>query len=191
MNVAETASTFAETIVNNATVNSAKTKEEKVTLLNAKMENAIAMFMNIHARFLFETAFYDERTVGIVSEKRISELMVKAQKEAYCDMLSNYHPHFWCSKLHFYIDSVPFYNFPYTFGFLFSLGLYAEYEKKPDGFEDKYIALLQDTGRMKVEELAKKHLQVDISKEDFWLAGIRLLEKDVQEFIELTNELKS
>lgn len=189
MNVAETASTFAETIINNATVANAKTKEEKITLLNTKMENAIAMFLNIHARFLFETAYYTERSQGIVSEQRISELMLNAQKEAYGDSLSAYHPHFWCSKLHFFIDSVPFYNFPYTFGFLFSLGIYAEYQKNPEGFEEKYIALLRDTGSMKVEELALKHLGVDLTKPDFWEAGIQLVAQDAEEFILLTNEM--
>lgn len=188
MNVAETASTFAETIIGNATVANAKTKEEKITLLNAKMENATAMFLNIHSRFLFEDSFYAERSKGIVSEQRLNELMVNAQKEAYCESLSSYHPHFWCSKLHFFIDDVPFYNFPYTFGFLFSQGIYAEYLKNPNGFEDKYIALLRDTGSMKVEELAMNHLGVDLTKPAFWEAGIQLMEKDAKEFIHLTNE---
>lgn len=188
MNVAETASTFAETIISNATIAKAKTTEEKITLLNTKLENATAMFLNIHARFLFEKAFYEERSKGIVSEQRINELMVNAQKEAYGDSLSSYHPHFWCSKLHFFIDVVPFYNFPYTFGYLFSLGVYSEYLKNPEGFEDKYIALLRDTGSMKVEDLAMKHLGVDITKPDFWEAGVQLIEKDAEEFISLTNE---
>ncbi|MFC0301226.1 M3 family oligoendopeptidase [Virgibacillus soli] len=190
MNVAETASTFAETIISNATVANAKTDAEKASLLNTKLENATAMFLNIHARFLFEDAFYKERAKGIVSEKRLNELMTEAQKEAYGDSLSSYHPHFWCSKLHFFIDSVPFYNFPYTFGYLFSLGIYAEYLKQPAGFEDKYIALLRDTGSMKVEDLAKKHLNVDLTKEDFWRAGIELVARDAEEFIHLTNEMK-
>lgn len=189
MNVAETASTFAETIIGNATVANAKTKEEKISLLNAKLENATAMFLNIHARYLFENAFYEERAKGIVSEKRLNELMVAAQKEAYQDSLSTYHPHFWSSKLHFFIDSVPFYNFPYTFGYLFSLGIYAEYLKNPEGFEEKYIALLRDTGSMKVEDLAQKHLGVDITTEAFWAAGIELMSQDAKEFIELTNDL--
>lgn len=188
MNVAETASTFAETIIGNATVAKAKTKEEKITLLNAKMGNAVAMFLNIHARFLFEDKLYEERSKGIVSEQRLNELMVNAQKEAYCDSLSSYHPHFWCSKLHFFIDDVPFYNFPYTFGFLFSLGIYAESLKNPEGFERKYIALLRDTGSMKVEDLAMKHLGVDLTKPGFWEAGIKLMESDAVEFIQLTNE---
>ena len=190
MNVAETASTFAETIIGNATVENAKSDGEKIALLSSKLEGATAMFLNIHARFLFENAFYEERAKGIVSEKRLNELMVEAQKEAYDDSLSSYHPHFWCSKLHFFIDSVPFYNFPYTFGYLFSLGVYAEYLKHPEGFEDKYIALLKDTGSMKVEDLAEKHLGVDLTKQDFWSAGIQLMAKDVEEFVRLTNEVK-
>src|SRR5690625_764172 len=188
MNVAETASTFAETIIDNAAINSAKSDEEKISLLAAKLETATAMFLNIHARFIFEDAFYKERKEGIVSANRLNELMTEAQKEAYLDSLSSYHPHFWASKLHFFIDRVPFYNFPYTFGYLFSLGIYAESLKNPEGFEEKYIALLQDTGSMKVEDLAEKHLGVDVTKEDFWLAGIELMVKDVEEFIELTNK---
>lgn len=190
MNVAETASTFAETIIENATVDNAKSKEEKIALLGSKLESSTAMFLNIHARFLFEDAFYTERTKGIVSEKRLNELMVNAQKEAYSDSLSSYHPHFWSSKLHFFIDSVPFYNFPYTFGYLFSLGIYAEYLKHPECFEEKYIDLLRDTGSMQVEDLAKKHLDVDLTDEAFWTAGIELMVKDAEEFIQLTNELE-
>src|SRR5690625_2242723 len=186
MNVAETASTFAETIIDNATIKNAETTEEKVALLGSKLETAIAMFMNIRARFLFEDAFYKERREGIVPEKRLNELMVKAQKEAYGNSLATYHPHFCSSKLHFFIESVPFYYFPYTFGYLFSLGVYAQYLKQPEGFEEKYIALLQDTGSMKVEDLAKKHLNVDITKEAFWQAGIDLIVQDTEEFIRLT-----
>lgn len=188
MNVAETASTFAETIIANATLANAKTKEEKASLLNAKLENATAMFLNIHARFLFEKAFYEERLKGYVPKERLNELMVNAQKEAYGDSLASYHPHFWCSKLHFFIDDIPFYNFPYTFGYLFSLGIYAEFLNNREGFEEKYIALLRDTGSMMVEDLAMKHLGVDLTKPDFWEEGIKLMAKDVEEFIRITNE---
>ena len=153
------------------------------------MENATAMFLNIHARFLFEKAFYEERSKGIVSEQRINELMVNAQKEAYGDSLSSYHPHFWCSKLHFFIDDVPFYNFPYTFGFLFSLRIYAEYLKNPNGFEEKYIALLRDTGSMKVEELAMKHLGVDLTKPAFLGSWDTTNGKRCRGIYHLTNEM--
>ncbi|MEI5990164.1 oligoendopeptidase F [Enterococcus termitis] len=188
MNVAETASTFAELIVADATLKKAETPEEKINLLDTKMQNAIAMFMNIHARFIFETHFYEARQKGLLSEDEITELMLTAQKESYQDSLGSYHPHFWASKLHFFIDDVPFYNFPYTFGYLFSMGIYAYANKQGSNFEDQYIALLRDTASMTSEDLAKKHLGVDLTKPDFWQAGIDQVIKDVDEFMELTEK---
>ena len=187
MGVAETASTFAEMIVADASVREAKSKEEKIALLEDKIQRSVAFFMNIHARFLFETRFYEERKDGIVSANRLNELMEEAQREAYGDALDTVHPHFWASKLHFYITGVPFYNFPYTFGYLFSLSIYSKAKEEGSGFEEKYIALLQDTALMSVEDLAMKHLQEDITKEAFWKKGIDLCIQDVQEFLQLTN----
>ncbi|WP_404452390.1 M3 family oligoendopeptidase [Virgibacillus necropolis] len=186
MNVAETASTFAEMIVADASVKHAKDHKEKVSLLEDKVQRGVAFFMNIHSRFLFETRFYEERKHGLVSVNRLNELMVEAQKEAYCDSLADYDENFWASKLHFHITGVPFYNFPYTFGYLFSLGLYAHALETDGDFEADYIALLGDTGQMNVEELAMKHLNIDLTKPDFWENAMKLCVKDVEEFIALT-----
>ncbi len=186
MNVAETASTFAEMIVADASVKNAKSVDEKIALLEDKIQRSVAFYMNIHARFLFETRFYQERGTGIVSTERLNELMLDAQKEAYCGALDEYHPQFWASKMHFYITGVPFYNFPYTFGYLFSLGIYAKALEEGTDYEEKYIALLKDTASMKVEDLAAKHLGVDLTKRDFWEKAVKLSAKDVEEFLELT-----
>lgn len=188
MNVAETASTFAEMIVADAAVEEATNEQEKIALLEDKIQRSVAFFMNIHARYLFETRFYGERKNGVVSTKRINEMMEAAQVEAHAGGLGETHPHFWASKMHFYITGVPFYNFPYTFGYLFSLSIYAKAKEEGTGFEEKYMALLRDTAVMTVEDLAMKHLGEDITKEDFWLKGIALCEKDVEEFITLTSK---
>ncbi|MGV1201875.1 M3 family oligoendopeptidase [Enterococcus hirae] len=188
MNVAETASTFAELIVADATLKAAKTKEEKINLLDTKLQNALAMFMNIHSRFIFENRFYSARQEGLVSEEEITQMMVEAQKEGYHDALATYHPHFWAAKLHFFIDDVPFYNFPYTFGYLFSLGIYAYANKKGTSFEQEYIELLRDTASMTTEELAQKHLGVDLTKPDFWQAGIDMVLEDINSFMTLSEE---
>ncbi|MFW3652350.1 M3 family oligoendopeptidase [Vagococcus fluvialis] len=186
MNVAETASTFAELIVADAILKQATTNEEKINLIDVKMQNAIAMFMNIHTRFIFENNLHEARKENVLTDEEITELMLAAQKESYCDSLGSYHPHFWASKLHFFIDDVPFYNFPYTFGYLFSLGIYAHAQKQGASFEDEYIALLQDTASMTTEELAKKHLGIDLTKPDFWQDGINIIKKDVEEFLTIT-----
>jgi pepF/M3 family oligoendopeptidase len=186
MNVAETASTFAEMIVSDASVKQAKSKEEKLALLDDKIQRSVALLMNIHARFLFETRFYEERKGGPVSTSRLGELMQEAQKEAYSGALEEYHPLFWASKLHFFITGVPFYNFPYTFGFLFSLGIYARALEEGARYEEKYIALLKDTASMTVEDLALKHLQADLTKRDFWEKAVKVCVDDIEEFLVLT-----
>ncbi len=186
MNVAETASTFAEMVVADASVKQASSREEKIQLLDDKLNRSIAFFMNIHSRFLFETRFYEERKSGLVSRERLNELMKEAQEEAYCGALSEYSPTFWASKLHFHITGVPFYNFPYTFGYLFSMGIYAKAVQEGEEFEEKYTALLRDTGRLSVEDLAQKHLGVDLTKPEFWQEAVDFVKEDVRLFMELT-----
>lgn len=187
MNVAETASTFAELIVSDQALKAAETVEEQLALVDDKIQRAIAFYMNIHARFIFETRFYEERAQGPVPTTRMNELMVEAQEEAFDGLLGQYHPHFWVAKLHFYLTDVPFYNFPYTFGYLFSAGIYKRALEQGEGFAQQYDALLQDTGRLTVEELAQKHLQVDLTKTDFWEEAAELVAEDVDLFLKLTD----
>lgn len=186
MNVAETASTYAELVVADATIQNASSTEEKISLLDQKIAQSAVMMMNIHARYLFEKSFYEERLKGIVSADRLSELMLDAQKEAYENSLETYHPMFWAAKLHFYSTGVPFYNFPYTFGYFFSLGIYARALDSGVDFEEDYIALLRDTASMSTEDLAKKHLDVDLTETDFWQDAINKVHEDIDYFLDLT-----
>ncbi|AIQ49213.1 oligoendopeptidase [Paenibacillus sp. FSL R7-0273] len=188
MNVAETASTFAEVIVSDAQVKASADADEKLALLEAKIQNSVAFFMNIHARFLFETRFYEKRKDGLVNAAELSALMEEAQKEAFCGVLSEYHPHFWASKLHFYITDVPFYNFPYTVGYMFSTGLYRLALQEGPSFADKYDSLLRDTGVMTLEELVMRHLGVDLTKPDFWQGAVELIVEDINEFLQMTEQ---
>lgn len=186
MVVAETASTFAEMVVADAAVANAKSQSERIVLMEDKLQRGVQLLMNIQCRYLFETAFYAERKKGVVPVARINELMLQAQKDAYAGALDEYHPTFWASKLHFYNTGVPFYNFPYTFGFLFCAGVYARALEVGPSFEDKYIDLLRDTGRMRVEDLAKRHLDADLTDTAFWQKAIDIALIDYDEFMKLT-----
>lgn len=174
MNVAETASTLAETILMDSILKKTKDLQEKQVLLDNKLQRAVVFLMNIHSRFIFEKAFYEKREKGFVTASELNELMTESQKEGFLGLLKEWHPHFWASKRHFYLTDVPFYNFPYTFGYLFSLGIYATGQNCDP--------LLRDTGRMNVEDLAQKHLGVDLTKPDFWEAALQLIHKDINEF---------
>ena len=185
MNVAETASTFAEVLVGDAAIASAS-PAEKIGLIEDKLRRAVGQMTNLVCRFIFECNFYEERQKGDLTVARLNELMLAAQREAYGDALDRWHPTFWASKLHFHNTGVPFYNFPYTFGYLFATGVYAHAVKAGPEFEDKYAALLRDTGRSNVEDLAMRHLGVDLRKPEFWLSAIDLALAELDEWMELT-----
>lgn len=185
MSVAETASTFNETIVRNAVYQAAETDEERLSILAAKLEDGVGFMMDIRSRFEFETAFFRERRNKSLSVEELNALMEQAQRKAFKDGLAQYHPLFWASKLHFYLTYAPFYNFPYTVGFLFSNGVYARAEAEGPAFKDSYIALLRDTGRMTTEQLAQTHLGEDLTRPDFWASAVDRVLADVDEFVRI------
>jgi len=184
--IAETASTFAEMIVLDGMIENAETKAEKITLFDEKLKRSVMNFMNIHSRFLFEQKFYEERKKGFVSADRLNELMQEAISLGYEDSIDHVSVYTWLWTPHFYITNAPFYNFPYTFGYLLALCLFAKAKEMGADFENAYIQLLRDSGKMTTEELIQNHLNEDITKEAFWEKGIKLCIKDVENFLELT-----
>lgn len=186
MNLAETASTFAEMVVSEAAFQTETNEQNQFVLLNAKIQRSIVFLFNIHARFLFETQFYEERKKGALSTEMLCSLMEQAQKRSYCNALDEYHPFFWASKMHFNMTEIPFYNFPYTFGYLFSTAIYHK-AKTSTSFEETYISLLADTGKMTAEELALKHLNEDLTSPIFWQNTINILKQDVHQFLKIAH----
>lgn len=189
--VAETASTFNQLVVIDASLKVAENDAERLGLLNQKLVDATTFLMNIRARFEFERAFFERRATGHLSVDELSALMLSAQKTAYHDGLAEdgYHPLFWASKLHFYLTRSPFYNFPYTFGYLFSNGVYEQALAEGPAFSKQYVALLRDTGSMDTETLARTHLGLDLTQPDFWEVAVNRVLADVDDFAALANNV--
>jgi pepF/M3 family oligoendopeptidase len=187
MNLAETASTFAEAVLAERRLADSQSREERLSILDHSLADAVAYLMNIHARFLFENAFHRERAEGELPAARISELMLAAQKEAYLDSLAGdgWYPDFWVSKLHFYISGLPFYNFPYTFGYLLSTGLYALSQGAEGDFPGKYRKLLVATGCMESEPAVQSSTGYDLTQSAFWEKSLDVIERRVGQFLEL------
>ncbi|MBS0261712.1 MAG: M3 family oligoendopeptidase [Planctomycetes bacterium] len=187
MNLAETASTFAEAVLAEQRLAESKSRGEKLAILDHMLADAVAYLMNIHARFLFENRFHDERRDGELSAARLSEIMLAAQKEAYLDALvaDGWYPDFWVSKLHFYISGLPFYNFPYTFGYLLSTGLYALSEGAGTEFPDQYRRLLVATGCQETEAAVKSTTGYDLSGPAFWNKSLDVIERRIEQFLAL------
>ena len=187
MNLAETASTFAEAVLGEQQLATLDSRDDQLQILDGMLGDAVAFLMNIHARFIFEDNFHRERPDGELSPDRFSELMLAAQKEAYLDALDDdgWNPHFWISKLHFYISGWPFYNFPYTFGYLLSLGLYSVADDFGDEFPDRYRNFLLATGSAETEEAVESTLGYDLTQPDFWNKSLDVVERRVKQFVEL------
>ncbi len=193
MNLAETASTFAEAVLAEQRYTQAQTDYERLNLLDGLLGDAVAFLMNIHARFLFENEFHRERAAGELPAERLSELMLAAQKSAYLNAFSDdgWNPRFWASKLHFYITELPFYNFPYTFGYLLSQGVYAIGKESGPAFADQYRRLLIATGCSDAEEAVQSTLGYDLRQPDFWQKSLDLIAARVRQFTELTDKVLS
>lgn len=185
MTLAETASILSQTVVNRHLMSQAQSEHQKLDVLWTDAREAEAFILNIPARYDFELSLFEERSQQLLSPRKLSELMQESWKKWYGDTLSEGNQMFWASKLHFHISSLSFYNFPYSFGFLFSLGVLAQREKLGKNFYPAYVALLRDTGRMSCEELAQRHLNVDLRQKDFWRDSLNLVQEKVSEFCQL------
>ncbi len=189
MSLAETASTFAEAVLGEHLLEAADSPAAELRLLDNMLGDAIAFLMNIHTRFLFEDEFHRERQSGEVSPDRLSEMMRMAQKEAYLDALSSdgWNESFWISKLHFYISGLPFYNFPYTFGYLLSQGMLAEFRKESAGFASKYQQFLLATCQCESEEAVRRSMGYDLTERSFWNQSLDIVASRVERFLRLAH----
>ncbi len=180
--LAETASIFAESVVRDAGLAAAKTRDSRLAMLDARLSAGVSFLMNLPFRYELERELYDLRAQGPLDAATLTERCVALQKRWYGDALSTWYPHFWASKLHFYISHFAFYNYPYTFGYLFATLVYRRYRPQgADGFE-AYQELLRKTGYARAEPLAKAALGVDLHDPAAWWEAIAPLEDDLAAF---------
>ena len=186
MPVAETASTFNETLVTGTAIARAQDKNEKLALLESRLQDAAQIFCDIYSRYLFEASVFEHRKEEFLDADRLCTLMLDAQKEAYGDGLdeSTLHPYMWVCKGHYYSGGLSFYNFPYAFGGLFARGLYAKYEEMGAAFVPMYKKLLNATSVCTVEDAAAI-AGIDLTDKAFWEAGLKAYVEDVDQFCAL------
>ncbi|MFH1865709.1 MAG: M3 family metallopeptidase, partial [Candidatus Eisenbacteria bacterium] len=185
MTLAETASIFCQTIVFNAALNKAP-EEAQVAILENQLMDASQVIVDIYSRFIFESEIVKRRETAELSADELCELMLDAQRQTYADGLDtdHLHPYMWLLKPHYYLEGYNFYNFPYAFGLLFGLGVYATYLKEGDAFIPRYKELLRSTGEGKAADLAAR-FGIDIRSRDFWDASLAILSKQVDRYCDL------
>ncbi len=178
MTLAETASIMNETVVTQAALVELE-GDEALAVLETWLQGAAQVVVDIHSRFLFESWVFERRAARELGPEEFAQLMEEAQRRTYGDALASYHPYMWAVKPHYYGSD--FYNYPYTFGLLFGLGLYRAYRDDPEGFAGRYDALLADTGLEDAAALAGR-FGFDLEDEAFWAGGLELLAEQIARF---------
>ncbi len=185
--LAETASTFCEAIMRKAAI-ARSSEEEALTILEGSLQDASQIVIDITSRFLFEQAIIEQRSKRALSPDEFSELMLDAQRDTYGDGLDPdaLHPYMWAAKGHYYSSARAFYNYPYMFGLLFGLGLYARYEENPAEFRSSYDDLLASTGDADAATLAAR-FGFDIRSPEFWEGSLNVIRADIDRFVDIVD----
>ncbi|MBX3050697.1 MAG: M3 family oligoendopeptidase [Caldilineaceae bacterium] len=191
MTLAETASIFCETVVTQAALAEVGPAEQFV-ILEASLQSTGQVVVDIASRFLFENALFASRQERELSIDELCALMTDAQQQTYGDALQPdlMHPFMWAAKSHYYNGSRSFYNYPYMFGQLFALGLFARYQADPDGFRTAYDDLLSSTGMANAADLAAR-FGIDIRTPAFWQGSLNVIRADIDRFEQLAQDQSS
>ncbi len=186
MTLAETASTMCETIVTEAVLASTKDPQQELAVLEAQIQGAGQVVVDIYSRYLFEKEVFERREQSELSADDFNEIMERAQKAAYGDGLDERYlqKFMWTWKPHYYSPNLSFYNYPYAFGLLFATGLYAIYKQRGADFVQDYKNLLASTGEQTAAKLAKR-FGIDITKRKFWDDSLAIIGKRVDRYVEL------
>jgi pepF/M3 family oligoendopeptidase len=194
MTLAETASTFAETLLFEGALKAAgesrDSRAERLALIEGNLKDSCQVIVDILSRYYFEKALFERRERAELSAEELCALMLEAQEKTYGGGLdrTKLHPYMWAVKSHYYSSSLAFYNYPYAFGLLFSLGLYARFQKEGPAFAAAYRNLLRLTGRASAEDVARS-AGFEIGGENFWQNGINLIARRVEELETLQKEV--
>lgn len=188
MPLAETASTFNETLLISQLLKTA-TPEEELTLLDSCLTEQTQTMVDIYSRFLFEQKVVAAQADHALDVDELKETMLWAQEQSYGDGLDpEYrHPYMWACKSHYYSTGVHFYNFPYAFGGLFARGLYARYEKEGEAFVPVYCDLLSRFGSDTIANVTAS-VGIDVTTPDFWREAVESVLVQVHRFVELADQ---
>ena len=180
MALAETASIFCETLLFEHAAQRATDDGERLALLDVHLVGATQTVVDIHSRFLFETELCARRRRTTLSVADMKAAMLDAQEAAYGDGLHPDHRHeyMWAVKGHYF---TPFYNWPYTFGLLFGIGLYARYVDDPQRFRAGYDDLLSTVGMADAAALAGR-FGFDVRERSFWAESLAVVGRHVDDY---------
>jgi oligoendopeptidase F len=177
--LAETASVFAEMLLNDTLSKRITSKERKI-LLAEQIDDLYATIMRQAYFTLFEIDAHSAIVEQNATIDELSELYLNNLNEQFGNSItiSNDFQWEWIYIPHFY--HTPFYCYAYSFGNLLVVSLYRQFKREGESFIPEYFKILSAGGSQKPEELLEES-GIDISKDAFWQQGFDLVAEKIQE----------
>ncbi len=188
LTMAETASTFGESLVFQDLFSREKDPAVRLAMLVREIEGAFATIFRQVAMNRFEDAVHAaRRSEGELSIPAVSEAWLGTQKAMFADSveLTEDYGIWWSYVGHFYF--APGYVYAYAFGDLLVRALYAKYLAEGGDFAERYLAMLS-AGGSDWPHLIVEPLGVDLRDPSFWKQGLGLLEDMVAQAEDLAGK---
>ena len=175
--LAETASVFAEMLLNEKIAED-MTEQERSILLAEQIDDMYATIMRQSYFTLFEIDAHNKVIESNANIDNIATLYKKNLQDQFGNsvIVSDDFMWEWTYIPHFY--HTPFYCYAYAFGNLLVLSLFHMYKKEGKSFIPKYLNLLSAGGSKKPETLLTE-IGLDISNKSFWQQGFDLLSEKI------------
>lgn len=174
--IAETAAVLAEILVRARQLRHARDDPERLELLAAGLDAAMATVFRQIALLRFEGRAHQRRRVrGPQSENDFGELWMQTQAEIYGDSveLSSGYECWWSYVPYFVAE--PGYAYAYPYGFLLAAAIHRRFLVEGEALADRYLEFLGAGGSMSARELGQI-LDIDLTDVGIWLSGLDWIE---------------
>ncbi|MXY96099.1 MAG: M3 family oligoendopeptidase [Caldilineaceae bacterium SB0670_bin_27] len=182
--LAETASVFAEMVMNEQLLAEEKDPLVRREILAASVDDIYATVM----RQAFFVIFEEDAHRAIqenASPQELERLYFENLQEQFGDSveLSDEFQYEWVSIPHIY--HTPFYCYAYSFGQLLVLSLFRRYQQEGDAFKPGYLRMLARGGSARPQEILEE-AGIDMTDPDFWQAGFDVIRDMIDELEAMT-----
>ncbi len=180
LTLAETASVFGEMLTFRSLVARTEDAPSRFALLALKVEDMLNTVVRQVAFYSFERRLHEERRMGELTAEQIGALWLDIQSESLgpAIRLGPGYETFWAYVPHF-VHS-PFYVYAYAFGDCLVNSLYGVFRTSPEGFAERYLALLEAGGTKHHSELLAP-FGLNAQDPDFWNIGLGVIEDLIEE----------
>ncbi|MFC1678857.1 M3 family metallopeptidase [Elusimicrobiota bacterium] len=178
----EAIATFMEMAVREELWAGASSPQERLRTAWLDMMGVGLDLMQNPAMFETELEIYERRKTEEWSVQGLKDMERRIFDDWHGKLLSRGSETAWLRSAILYKAGLGFHAISYTFGYLFSMGLWAQRERLGDRFFPAFVKLLRDSARMDIEPLVKKHLGQDLTRPGFWNAALRMVEARISRF---------